>query len=126
VGIEALSRGASEVLFIERDPRAIALIEENLAHCGIDAGFRIHRGDAAKALTNLPEGEPFDAMIFDPPYETAGVADVLDAAAAKLASDGIVVLERATRREPDIPPSLVRIRDIKSGDSSLTFFQRRN
>jgi hypothetical protein len=50
------------------------------------------------------------------------VADVLRAAADRVTAGGLVMLERATRREPDVPPMLVRTRDVKSGDSTLTFF----
>src|SRR5688572_22468980 len=47
VGIEALSRGAGHVIFIERDPRAIALIESNVALCGVQQGYTIDCGDVA-------------------------------------------------------------------------------
>src|SRR5689334_7994549 len=56
VGIEALSRGAADVAFIESDPRAIALIEANLALCGVERGYTIHRGDVASMLRRLPAG----------------------------------------------------------------------
>src|SRR3954469_5733663 len=47
LGIEALSRGAAHVTFVERDPRAIALIEQNLAGCGVAGDYTIRRGDVA-------------------------------------------------------------------------------
>ena len=47
---------------------------------------------------------------------------MLERAAGLLASDGLLVLERATRLEPDVPPMLARVRDVKSGDSTLTMF----
>jgi 16S rRNA (guanine966-N2)-methyltransferase len=123
IGIEALSRGASSVTFVDADPRAIALIEENLALCRVESGAFVQRGDVESVLGRLPES-PFDVIVLDPPYDFARVADALDAASACLAPDGIIVLERATKREPDIPPSLVRTRDVKSGDSTLTFLVR--
>src|SRR4030095_3256048 len=49
VGIEALSRGAAHVTFVERDPRAIALIEANLAGCGATDGYTIRRADVVAA-----------------------------------------------------------------------------
>jgi 16S rRNA G966 N2-methylase RsmD len=67
----------------------------------------------------------FDLIVLDPPYDHPDVVAVLAAAADRLAVDGSVVLERATRREPDVPPTLARIRDVKSGDSTLTFLVRR-
>jgi 16S rRNA (guanine966-N2)-methyltransferase len=123
IGIEALSRGAGSVTFVDADRRAIALIEENLALCRLESGASVHRGDVESVLGRLPES-PFDVIILDPPYDFTRVPDVLDAASACLAPDGIIVLERATKREPDIPASLVHIRDVKSGDSTLTFLSR--
>src|SRR4249919_1942542 len=50
VGIEALSRGAAAVTFVESDRRAQALIAENLAHCGVENGYAIIRASVARAI----------------------------------------------------------------------------
>jgi len=123
LGIEALSRGAAHVTFIERDRRALALIGENLRSCGVEAGYTIEGGDVPSVLRHAGVGTLFDLVLLDPPYDLNNVTEALAAAAAHLASDGVLVLERATRREPDAPASLSRVRDVKSGDSTLTFFQ---
>lgn len=123
VGIEALSRGAVHVTFVERDPRAVSLVQSNLGVCGVAQGYTIHRGDVASVLRQLPTGAMFDLVLLDPPYQDA-VAPALEAAADRLAPDGLIVLERATRREPDVPVRLARVRDVKSGNSTLTFFSR--
>jgi 16S rRNA (guanine966-N2)-methyltransferase len=65
--------------------------------------------------------ETFDLVLLDPPYDLHAFRDALDAAAARLAPDGVIVLERASRREPDVPAVLRRVRDVRSGDSTLTF-----
>ncbi len=122
VGIEAMSRGAAHVTFVERDRRAAALIAENIGICDADAVYTIETGDVAALLRARPAA--FDVIWLDPPYASADSVEALDAAAGALAPGGIVVLERATRREPDVPQSLARIRDVKSGDSTLTFFTR--
>ena len=123
VGLEALSRGAAHVMFIERDPRAVSLIARNAAACGAEGRYTIERGDVALVLRrNHDPG--FDLILLDPPYDYADLAGVLSAAADRLDANGLVVLERATRREPDVPPALVRTRDVKSGDSTLTFLAR--
>ena len=122
VGIEALSRGAAHVTFVEKDRRAARLIEENLAACGVEADYTIDIGDVVSVLRRRPADATFDLIWLDPPYEAADVADALAAAARVLDADGLLVLERASRREPAVPPSLARIRDVKSGDSTLTFF----
>ena len=137
VGIEALSRGAAHVWLIEQDRRATALITANIAACagasGPEQGYTIETSDVVAALRRLPEpvgpdagpDAGFDLILLDPPYDIGNLREVLDAAAARLAPDGLLVLERATRREPDVPPAVERVRDVKSGDSTLTFFRRR-
>src|SRR5260370_6319490 len=62
LGIEALSRGAARVTFVERDRRAQALIAENLAHCGVTDGYAIIRASVARALDDLQAGS-FDIMM---------------------------------------------------------------
>jgi 16S rRNA (guanine966-N2)-methyltransferase len=121
IGIEALSRGAAHVTFVEQDARAVALIEANLTSAGIGADYNIRRGDVLAVLRN--PGVAFDLILLDPPYDLHPVSPTLAAAAACLSADGLLVLERATRREPDVPATLTRVRDVKSGDSTLTFFE---
>jgi 16S rRNA (guanine966-N2)-methyltransferase len=122
VGIEALSRGAASVTFIERDRRAQALIEENLAHCGVaQDGYVIIRASVGRALAGL-HAASFDIMIFDPPYDEQ-VDAVLAAAAARLAPGGVLVLEHARRRRsPDRVGALGRSREVTSGDSALALY----
>ncbi|MBI4263628.1 MAG: 16S rRNA (guanine(966)-N(2))-methyltransferase RsmD [Acidobacteria bacterium] len=124
IGIEALSRGAAHVTFVERDRRAVALIDANLASCDVRQGYTIHAGDVAAVLGRLPADVSFDLAVLDPPYEADTVGAALEAVADRLADDGLVVLERATRREPDVPTRLERVRDVRSGDSTLTFLRR--
>lgn len=122
LGIEALSRGAVHVTFIEQNRRAIALIRENLAACGAGQGhqsYTIEHGDVAAALRRSVE--TLDVVLLDPPYDLHAITEALEAAAARLAPDGVIVLERASRREPDVPAVLRRVRDVRSGDSTLTF-----
>ena len=125
LGIEALSRGAAAVTFVERDRRAAALIEENLAHCGIENRYAIIRQDVPRALAALrarPEAAPFDLVLLDPPYTDAPDA-ALAAAAELLAPDGLLVLEHARRhRTPDAAGPLVRTREVTAGDSALAFY----
>ena len=125
VGIEALSRGAAHVTFIERDPRAAALIESNLALCGVKQGYTIERGDVASVLRGTPRDAEFDLVLLDPQYDSDPdtVRQALEAAAGRTAADGLVVLERATRREPEVPAALGRVRDVSSGGSTLTLMK---
>jgi len=123
VGIEALSRGAAHVTFIEQHHRATALIAANLRECGIEADYTIECGDVPSVLRRTTRDAEFDVVLLDPPYDLSNVEEALEAAAAHLAADGVLVLERATRREPGAPPSLTRVRDVTSGDSTLTFYR---
>jgi 16S rRNA (guanine966-N2)-methyltransferase len=126
VGIEALSRGAAHVTFVDRDRRAAALVAANLALCGVQEGYTIECGDAATVLHGLAAGAAFDLILLDPPYELASVAvtAALGAAAGRVAIDGIIVLERPSRRAPEVPAGLQQMRDVVSGDTTLTIMRR--
>jgi len=125
LGIEAISRGAREVTFVESDPRAAALLRENLAACGIESGYTVVRAALAGTLASAsanPALKPFDIVLFDPPYDLAP-ADVLAGVDAVLAPEGVLVLEHAKKRQaPALAGRLVRQREVLSGDSTLTFY----
>jgi 16S rRNA (guanine(966)-N(2))-methyltransferase RsmD len=125
VGIEALSRGAAEVVFVERDRRAAALIADNLAGCGIANGYVIIRADVRGALASLSTQPAFDIVALDPPYAAStDIVDVVARAGALLAPEGILVLEHACRTPaPDAAGRVVRSRDVSSGDSGLAFYE---
>jgi len=128
-GIEAISRGALDVCFVEQDRRAQALIAENLEHCGITTGYTMIRMDAHRAFRSLvgrpgPDGL-FDIVLLDPPYaiDHDDIARVLDAAGEIVTAGGVVVLEHARRTPvPDTAGRLRRQRDVRSGDSELSFY----
>ena len=128
-GIEAMSRGAAHVTFVESERRAQALIAENLARCGIGSGYVIIRATIARAFDTLladPAVVPFDLILLDPPYAHAPDA-VLEQAGRLLASDGLVVLEGASRSPaPAAAGPLIRVRDLVSGDSALMFYRCRH
>ena len=124
VGIEALSRGAAAVTFIENDRRAQALIEANLAQCRIDTGYNLVRGgiDHAVASFQAPGFEPFDIVLLDPPYDMPGHAALMHIDAL-VAPRGVVVLEHGRRGAvPEQAGRLVRMRQVTSGDSMLSFY----
>ena len=120
VGIEALSRGASHVTFVERDRRAAALVEENLERCGVTKGYVIIRAEFAR--DTVPRG--FDLIVLDPPYDEEP-SRALEAAGALAAATGLVVLEHARRQAPpERAGPLERRRTVGSGDSALSFYDR--
>ncbi len=99
VGIEALSRGALDVTFIEKDARAQALIAENLAHCGVATGYTIVRADTVRALESLREAGRFDIILLDPPYALGSdeLERGLAASGALVGSGSLLILEHARR-----------------------------
>lgn len=123
VGLEALSRGAAAVTFVEADPRAVALIRQNVARCGGSNACAIVARDAVDALRDDRVGS-YDIVFLDPPYATPVPERVLTLAAARVADAGVLVLEHATR---DTPPAaagaLTPTRSIRQGDSTLTFYR---
>src|SRR5258707_2421054 len=69
VGLEAISRGAADAVFVERDARAVAALRENVEALGLGAAARVKRGDVLRELEALyREGERFDIVFLDSPY----------------------------------------------------------
>jgi 16S rRNA (guanine966-N2)-methyltransferase len=109
VGLEALSRGAADVLMIEADGRAVRAIRDNIAAVGLP-GARVVAGRVERALTRGPgDGPPRDVVFADPPYATSddGVSSVLAALLTFgwLAAGAVVAVERATRSGPTAWPA---------------------
>jgi len=69
LGLEALSRGATEVVFVERDRRALGVLQENIETLGVADRTRVIRDEAFSALERLA-GERFDIAVADPPYHS--------------------------------------------------------
>jgi 16S rRNA (guanine966-N2)-methyltransferase len=125
VGIEARSRGAADVVFVERDARAAALITENLAHCGVSEGCAIIRADIGR-IQRILDTRRFDLVLLDPPYAEPDLEAAVARAAAWLEVGGLLVLEHARRRSaPLAAADLIRTRLVQSGDSALSFYERK-
>ena len=120
IGIEALSRGAAHVTFVENDPRAVRLVQKNIENAGVSAAkVTILRQPFSTAAERAAAA--FDIVILDPPYADSGLDDAVRAALAILSDDGVVVLEHATR----VAPPEGAFRTVKSGDSSVSFYRNR-
>lgn len=83
LGIEALSRGASSVVFVESDRRCAAVIEENLLELEVGERGRLVRSDVASFLARLDEGERYDIALADPPYGSGWPARIAETFAAR-------------------------------------------
>lgn len=127
VGIEALSRGAAHVTLIESARKAIEVIRENLAHCGITENFKLIPRDAVQALKYFAqEQQQFDIFYLDPPYASPIYSPVLwqITQGNLLADDGIVIVEH--RRDTPLLPNYDRLRpyrQVPQGESCLTFYE---
>lgn len=125
IGIEALSRGAARVTFVDRDPRSLKLIEENLQRCAVSDRYviiRAHFGDALPSLLTRPPAS-FDLAVLDPPYDEPDLTAAVAVVEPLMAPGGLLVLEHArTRSGPESVGALLRTRVLNSGDSSLSFY----
>jgi len=130
VGIEALSRGASLVYFVDHAAPALATIRNNLAALEISSGFQIVSGKVPASLSRLTER---CAIIFmDPPYAATADYDrtmtaIGDGADGLLSVDGIVVAEHRRKMPQPLAESygvLHRYRVLEQGDAGLSFYTR--
>jgi 16S rRNA (guanine(966)-N(2))-methyltransferase RsmD len=147
VGIEALSRGAARVEFVERAPAALKILRGNLERLGLRAGFRIHAAAvgaflrrAAAASKPEPhenrerfeERECYEVVFLDPPYEavgeyTATLGLLGGPALGLLAADAMVIAEHRRKADPkqrleDRYGALERTRLLEQGDAALSFY----
>lgn len=120
VGLEAISRGAADVMFVDHDPRAIALITSNAERCGVTGHAIIRRELGRQAL---PSDALFDLIVLDPPYEM-NPHGALTSMAPHLSADGVLVLEHARRQGAPEVEGLARTREVRAGSSTLTFYRR--
>src|SRR5271165_5912884 len=130
VGIEALSRGAARVAFVERAPAAIAVLRGNLAKLGLTEGFRVHSCSAETFLRKIHPGPAtsFDIVFLDPPYDAApqyaaALGLLGGASAGLLAAGGLIIAEhRRKERLEERYGSLQRTRLLEQGDAALSFY----
>lgn len=121
LGLEALSRGADQVTFVERAPAAIAAIERNIAVVALP-GTEILRVDARAALAGRIPGAPFDLVLIDPPYQLPNdeLTELLFALVPHLGEGATVSIERAKRDDPpEWPADLLPQEPRRYGDTRL-------
>ena len=141
VGIEALSRGAEHVTFVDQSRKMCSLIEANTSALGIEREtFAIVNSEATAFLKKcakqiepsltvglLPRlSAPFDIIFFDPPYSSdySLVNLISDTGGQLLTDDGVVIVEHF--KKADLPGTfglLKRYRTLRQGDSVLSFFK---
>jgi 16S rRNA (guanine(966)-N(2))-methyltransferase RsmD len=151
VGLEALSRGAAHVTFVERSPAALKVLRRNLERLGIESGFAVHAESVAAFLRSAAKASPkpiphevakpgryevvfpkhYEVVFLDPPYdaaqEYAATLGVLGETQGILPPGALVIVEhRAERRRKqsleDRYGGLKRTRLLEQGDAALSFY----
>jgi len=129
VGIEALSRGAKMVYFVDSSLRSAELIKANLQPLNVEADFKILRQDFMAALQKIENmGFQADFVFLDPPY---AMEEAYDRGLNRLAKspvlkpDSLVIAEHQTRFDPgEAFGNLRRTRKLVQGDAALSFYRR--
>jgi len=125
VGIEALSRGAARAVFVEGDRRAVGRIRENLAETELTGKSRVMAARVETALDRLgTEGEQFDIIFLDPPYDRpAAAGKTLERVGGLLAEGAAVVVQCSSRYQPmERAGDLRRGRSRTIGETALWFY----
>src|SRR3954470_5448784 len=124
LGLEALSRGAAEAVFVENGAGVLAVLRSNIGAVGLP-GARVVPGSVPTVVAG-PAQAAFDLVLADPPYAVA-VEEVLGVlgsliAGGWLAPDAVVVVERSSREEPwEWPTPLTGLRDRRYGEAVLRY-----
>jgi len=122
MGLEALSRGAAAVVFVESDAGAVRTIERNLDKLRL-TGATVLRLGASVALTQeVAAGRKYDLVLADPPYSMTDYEALARYFPRVLADDGLLVLESSARSEPELPGLEVRT-TRKYGSTRVTVFE---
>jgi 16S rRNA (guanine(966)-N(2))-methyltransferase RsmD len=132
VGLEALSRGAAKVTFVERAPAALKVLRRNLEQLGVASGYEVRAeavgGFLRSAAKSTPRPRKNEVVFLDPPYdaikEYAATLGLLGAAQGILAPGALVVAEH--RRKQTLEEQygcLKRTRLLEQGDAALSFYE---
>lgn len=126
IGIEALSRGARWVTFVECAPKMVRVIQSNISTLGFDAQTKVIRGDVRRVVPALHrQEEVFHVVFVDPPYGHGLAPVTLDILSANklLDSEGIIVARHESRQEmPEVFGDLELARQEKYGDTIISFY----
>jgi 16S rRNA (guanine966-N2)-methyltransferase len=128
VGIEAISRGAAFVYFVEQAKPAFQVLQENLKTLSLQAGLQVEAKNVRSFLASRPR--TLDIVFLDPPYEAdfeyASTLNALGVAGEELLSQEAIVIAEHRRKEPLLKQygQLQRYRVLEQGDAALSFFNR--
>lgn len=123
IGIEALSRGADHVTFVERDPAAVSTIRRNLQLTGFDERSDVE-GSPVEEFIKRPSSRRFDLVMVDPPFDAGLDPGLLPGLIqAQLLTEAAIVVVRTSSRAPDLesPAGLQVERHRRYGDSTVWY-----
>jgi 16S rRNA (guanine(966)-N(2))-methyltransferase RsmD len=129
IGIEALSRGAKNVVFIDSSAKSIKVLKGNLEKLNIKDNVEVFNTDYSTAISKLNKyGKEFDIIFIDPPYRVGAAQDALREIDKHpiLAGSGVVIVEHDTRDElPDSVGRLCMYRSKQYGNTTLSFYENK-
>jgi 16S rRNA (guanine966-N2)-methyltransferase len=126
LGIEALSRGLDNVIFVDREGKAIHIINENLKSCSLEDRAEVYRNDASRALKAIQKRDiSFNYIFLDPPYKKQQLVKLLELIdkESMIKEDGLIVCEHAS--DIQLPASiggLKQVRNEKYGIIGITLY----
>ncbi|OIJ13275.1 16S rRNA (guanine(966)-N(2))-methyltransferase RsmD [Anaerobacillus alkalilacustris] len=127
LGIEALSRGTDNVIFIDQNPKAVEIIKLNLKNCRFEDKVEVYRNEAMRALKAIAKRKlKFDLIFLDPPYAKQRLEDEIDFIAKNdlLSQDGIIVTEHdANVSLSSSIDNLSCYRQEHYGDTGITIYK---
>ena len=122
LGIEALSRGAAECVFVDESPKSLKLVRANLERCGLRG-----RVEQSESIGFLRRGGKFDLVFLDPPYGAGMLEKALEAIAKIdiMTENGIIVCESAAESAlPELAAPYAKGRDYRYGKIKITLYHR--
>ncbi|RHW36522.1 16S rRNA (guanine(966)-N(2))-methyltransferase RsmD [Neobacillus notoginsengisoli] len=126
LGIEALSRGLDQVIFVDRDPKAVMTIKENIKACSFEEQTEVYRTDSQRALKALKKRSlEFDYIFLDPPYKKQQLISLLERISddERLKLDGKIICEHGKEvKLPETVGSLNRIKDEIYGIIAISIY----
>ncbi|NLO73012.1 MAG: 16S rRNA (guanine(966)-N(2))-methyltransferase RsmD [candidate division WS1 bacterium] len=125
VGLEAVSRGAGRVLFVESNPRSLQALRANVAKLGVQERVMVVKGRVEKLWKSVAVRHgPFGVVFLDPPYGDRSGEVILEQALAQgqgLEPGGLVIYQHARREPPASPPEPFRVQDF--GETRLSWYR---
>ena len=125
LGLEALSRGALNAIFVEHDSNCIKIIQENINNTKMQEKSKIIRGDVYRIVDNLNKcSHAFDIIFADPPYNKEHVNKLLNSLSVNiLKPDSLIIIEHSKNEAYNIPQHIELIRKQQYGETIISIFR---